>query len=158
MCINLILPYLYSAECLWWQTMEIATGGRKCRTGLASVSFSILLNMRCRCIAAKTHTGYVPGGACVFGWRPSASHRTASTNWPKYSVLVVVHIFTEGSDSSIMNISLPNEMVYMRISSETAHVCCILWWWHYTEWNKVLNVSLVVLQVKFLDVVAHSWW
>lgn len=141
MCINLILPYLRCAECLWWETMEIATGGRNCRTGLASLSFSILLNMHCRCSAAKTHTGYVPGGACVFGWHPSASHRTASTNWPKNSVLVVVHIFTEESDSSIMNISLPNEMVYMRISSETARVGFILLWWYYTEWNKVFCVS-----------------
>lgn len=95
--IYLIFPYQANTKCLWHETMETVMGGRNHCIGPASVSFSIYLNMHWCCIVAKNHTGYVHERLRVLvplGGVPSASHRTVSTDWPKYIVLSSSGTFT----------------------------------------------------------------
>lgn len=83
---------------------------------------------------------WMPEGACVSGWHLSASHRTASSDWPKYIVLVALVHFHWNRDSSIMSTTLPNEMAYFWNLIGDGAACRIR-----LGTNSVIYLSCVVL-------------
>lgn len=77
---------------------------------------------------------WMPQSARAFGWHPSPSHRTASTDWPKYIVLSC------GGTFSLRKWFMHHDQLiakwnglFVNLNWNHAHVCCISLWSIQTE-------------------------
>lgn len=161
MCIYLIFPYLASTKCLWQKTVESAMGGRNCCIGPASVSFSIHLNIRWRCIVAKTHTGYVhESSGCSCLWVASVCLLQDCKYW-----LTQIHCFRNTFWKMLLKVHHGHLIVklnglVMHLNWDCAVCCIVVMLLHWMEriqsdlfeWCCPLNAH------QFSYLIAHSCW
>lgn len=93
--------------------------------------FSLIFNSFKYALRHRQNTRWwcarTPQVARVFGWRLSASHRTASADWPTYIVLAAVaHFHREKWFKHHERVFFQIQMVYLGISARASCLLCLI--------------------------------